>query len=86
MSKTYLANTPMPLEQEVDIDGVIITQVVGTVRCVEAISKSDNVKRIFLIEHDGVNENAWLWSGDVETFDEDTVSLDPETETQWEAV
>lgn len=86
MSKTYLANTPMPLEQEVDIDGVIITQVVGTVRCVEAISKSDNVKRIFLIEHDGVNESSWLWSGDVETFDEDTVSLDPETETQWEAV
>jgi hypothetical protein len=86
MSKSYLCNTPLPLEQEVDIGGIVIIQVVGTIRCVQAISRSDNVKRIFLIYHDHVNESAWKWSGDVETFDEATVSLDPDFETRWEPV
>ena len=86
MSKSYLCNTPLPLEQEVDIGGIVIIQVVGTIRCVQAISRSDAVKRIFLIYHDNVEESAWLWSGDVDTFPEDTVSLDPDVETRWEPV
>ena len=86
MSRNYLCGTPLPLEQEVEIGGVTINQIVGSVRCIEAISNSDSVKRIFLIEYDGISETAWRWSGDVEKFDEDTVSLDPDVETQWEAV
>jgi hypothetical protein len=84
MARRYLSGTPIPLEKEVEVDGELVMQVVGDTRCVEAIGKSDGVKRIFLVQYDGVTQSAWRWSGDVETFDEATVSLDPNIETQWE--
>jgi hypothetical protein len=84
MPMRLLAGTPIPLEQEVDIGGEIITQVVGDVRCVESIDDTDATKRILLYEWDGITLSEFIWAGDVETFDENNVELDPDLEPLWE--
>lgn len=83
MSKYYLRGTPSDLVEEIELDGVRMTETVGQVRCIQGTPKSGGSPIIWLEITESNSSRSYKWTGSNSDFN-DSIELDPDSESRWE--